>query len=201
MRWAFFLTESRIVKNICINLQKLISDMTEFKITKSLNYSNEIITLYSDSFSKGISQQYIDPLVLQQYIKYILENGSALLALRNEKVVGVLLCFPLKLETELPDEIKINFNVEQCIYIAELMVNEEFRGEGVGKGLMSEFIKTIDNKLFTDIFIRVWDKNLPALQLYYKMGFTVVASISQPKKNIDGNGTFEMKKFYLHKKK
>lgn len=181
-------------------MQKLISDMIGFKITKSLNYSNEIFTLYSESFSKGISQQYIDLLALQNYIKFILVNGYALMATVKEKVVGVLLCFPLEFDTELPDEIKINFNVEKCIYIAELMVNENFRGEGIGKGLMNEFLKTIDNKVFTDIFIRVWDKNLPALQLYNKMGYTTVASLFQTKKNVDGNGTFEMKKLYLQKK-
>ena len=50
------------------------------------------------------------------------------------------------------------------------------------------------------MFIRVWDKNLPALQLYNKMGFTIVTSMIQIKKNVDGNGTYEMKKLYLHKK-
>lgn len=197
---CIFSGQNEIVKYIYINLQKLISNMIKFRETNSENYTNEIIRLYNDCFSKGLSQQYIDQTELQHYIAFILKNGTALIASEDEKIAGTLLCYPMSFEPDIPEIIKSRFNINNAVYIAELMVNEEYRGQGIGKNLMNEFLKAPDKNIFKEAFIRVWELNLPALQLYKNMGFSTVASITQEKKRIDGNGTFEMRKLYLHKK-
>ena len=64
---------------------------------------------------------------------------------------------------------------------------------------MEEFENKLDTNV-TDLFIRVWDKNVPALTLYEKQGYTLVASILQHKLEIDGTSRLLMRKMYLHKK-
>ena len=64
---------------------------------------------------------------------------------------------------------------------------------------MEEFENKLDTNV-TDLFIRVWDKNVPALTLYEKQGFTSVASILQHKLEKGGAKLLLMRKMYLHKK-
>ena len=80
------------------------------------------------------------------------------------------------------------------------MVDEKHRGRGIGNKLLLDFQKEMDNDKFHDIFIRVWDQNALALNLYQKMGFVPVAEMIQNKKMPDGLTTFVMNKIYLHKK-
>lgn len=174
--------------------------MIKLKETNSDSYTNEIIKLYTNCFSKGISQQHIDQTELQQYIAFILKNGSTLIATENEMMAGALLSFPLSFEVEIPDIIKSEFEINKSVYIAELMVNEEYRGQGIGRNLINSFLNTLDKSLYSDVFIRVWELNLPALELYKKLGFSAVATLTQTKRKTGDNGTFEMKKLYLHKK-
>jgi len=168
--------------------------------TKDTAFRNKIIELYIESFSKGLSAQYIDNIELGNYIDWFFVDGEILISLSNNELSGALLYCPLKNDNLLPAEIKNNFDVKKCVYIAEIMVGEQFRGKGIGPQLINAFFDTVDKNAFSDAFIRVWDKNTQALSLYEKAGFKNVASIRQEKKKKDGVGTFEMKKIYLHKK-
>lgn len=168
--------------------------------TNNSNYKNEIIVLYVEAFSSGQSEQYIDLKELNRYIDSILKEGYALLSIEKEKITGAILSCPFNFDKSLPDAIRQNYQIEKSIYLAEMMVCEEFRGQGIGEKLMVEFIKTIDTSKFTDAFIRVWSENIPAMNLYLKMGFEPVATIEQTKMKADKSGTFIMQKKYLHKK-
>jgi len=163
-------------------------------------YRNDIINLYIEAFSTGLSQQYIDPLELNQYIDMIFENGNTFLVIENKQVLGALLTCPLKYDKSLPNEIAENFQLEKCVYVAEMMVTEQARGKGIGKRLLNEFFATVDKLLYSDAFIRVWEENIGAIGLYRKMGFEPFTTIEQTKMKADGNGTFVMQKIYLHKK-
>ncbi|MEI8084713.1 MAG: GNAT family N-acetyltransferase [Paludibacter sp.] len=160
----------------------------------------DLIALYIEAFSTGLSKQYIDTVVLNQYIDEILTEGYALLAVENLQVMGAILCCPLKLDKAVPPEIYKNFPLDKCVYVAEMMVTESARGMGIGTKLLNEFFQTVDKSIFTDAFIRVWDENVGAISLYQKVGFEQIANIEQTKTKADGNGTFVMKKIYLHKK-
>jgi len=168
--------------------------------TRSSQYKIDIINLYLEAFSSGQSEQYIDLNELNKYIDSILEHGYALLAIENNLPIGVALICSLTLDRALPQEISEKFNTEKCLYIAEMMVTEDFRGKGIGKKLLEEFENKADRILFKDAFIRVWIENIPAVNLYKKMGFEVVANIEHTKIKADGSGTFVMQKIYLHKK-
>jgi ribosomal protein S18 acetylase RimI-like enzyme len=168
--------------------------------TNNSEYRNQLIDLYIEAFSTGQSQQYIDTEELDQYIDLILKNGYAVLALEKENVTGAILGCPLSFDKALPAAVSDNFEVDKCLYVAEMMVAEKVRGQGIGKQLMAAFFEGIDKNSYSDVFIRVWDENIPAISLYKKMGFEPVATIEQTKIKADGSGTFVMQKIYLHKK-
>jgi GNAT superfamily N-acetyltransferase len=168
--------------------------------TNNSEYRNQLIDLYIEAFSTGQSQQYIDTEELEQYIDSILNAGYAVLALEKGNITGAMLLCPLSLDKALPASISDNFDGEKCLYVAEMMVTEKVRGQGIGKQLMAAFFDKIDKNSYSDVFIRVWDENIPAISLYKKMGFEPVAAIDQTKTKADGSGTFVMQKIYLHKK-
>jgi GNAT superfamily N-acetyltransferase len=168
--------------------------------TNNPSYKKAITALYIEAFSSGQSEQFIDLEELSDYIDSVLKNGYALISTENESITGVGLICPLAMDNYLPKTISDHFQPSQCLYIAEMMVTASFRGKGIGQRLMEVFDQTADKTNFSDAFIRVWIDNIPAVNLYKKMGFDVVANIEHAKIKADGSGTFVMKKIYLHKK-
>lgn len=168
--------------------------------SNSTHYRNSLIALYKATFSDGASAQYIDSRELGGYIGRFCSNGGFLLAFDNNELAGALLYCPLRSDSLLPDEINQHFNVEKSLYIAELMVTGPARGKGLGTRLLIQFFETARNLEYSHVFIRVWEENIPALNLYLKMGFVKVGSIEQAKLRPGGNEAFMMKKIYLHKK-
>jgi len=154
------------------------------------------MALYIEAFTT----QYINKVELETYTNSILEKGYAFLALKNKELVGAILCYPLKFDNIVPENILRNYSTDKCIYVAEMMVAALTRGQGIGKKLMAKFFDNVDKSTFQDAFIRVWDQNIPALTLYKKMGFEPVSYIQQTKTKADGSETFVMQKIYLHKK-
>ena len=153
-----------------------------------------------DAFAKGASEQYIDELALESYIEKLLNEGVVLVAMENNDVIGALLSFPMVFDEFVTSAITENFALEKCVYIAEMMVTEQARGKGVGRQLLAAFFEMSDTKQYSDAFIRVWDKNVGAIALYEKMGFTPYTTIEQTKQKANGSETFVMQKIYLHKK-
>lgn len=181
---------------------KFAKQLSKMKFIEAHNtdFRNEIIALYLESFSGGASKQYIDLEELNQYVDGFFSGGNVLIAIENNQLIGTLLYCPLKMDNLFPEMIQKNFNIEKCAYIAEIMVAEISRGQGIGTQLLQFFFETVDRKYFDDVFIRVWDKNTLALNLYKKTGFNSISSIHQTKRNPDKKGTFVMQKIYLHRK-
>lgn len=152
-----------------------------------------------ESYSKGTSAQFVYSEVLYSYLNEILQSGFALLHLENEVLKACLLYTPLSFDKQCPELIKANYDIDKCLYIAEVMVAEAFRGKGLGKVLLADFFNRIDPEKYPDVFLRVWDENIPALKLYEKAGFEKFSSIEQLKKTPDGKTDFVMTKIYLHK--
>lgn len=168
--------------------------------TSEPRYKTSLCNLYMDAFGKGDSAQYIDPQWLSEYIESLLMKGYALIILQDEQVAGALIACPLNMDKDTPEPIRIQYEPSECLYLAEMMVSTSFRGTGIGQCLMDEFLKTAPLASYHHAFIRVWEKNIPALNLYLKAGFTPVSTIEQLKKTADGSRNYLMKKIYLHKK-
>src|SRR5665647_866739 len=140
------------------------------------DFTSEIIDLYINTFSTGLSEQYINVTELHQYIDAIQAEGNSLLALDNGTIIGALLSCPLLLDNSVPLLISNNFELDKCVYVAEIMVTESARGMGIGTKLLNEFFQTVDKSIYTDAFIRVLDENLRAISLYQKVGFQPIAT-------------------------
>jgi diamine N-acetyltransferase len=163
------------------------------------NYKAHLLKLYLDSFSKGLSAQTVDPIITRQYLDALFEEGYGILVIDEQEMLGALIATPLTYDHLIPDKIRQNILIEDCVYIAEMMVNENARGKGLGKQLLEEFIQTIDKNLFKHAFIRVWVENIPAVTLYRKMGYQDYAYIDQVKTNPHTNETYVMHKVYLYR--
>ena len=134
------------------------------------------------------------------YLSNLLETGIAILWFENSIPKACLLYTALTNDAVCPVQISTNYKLERSAYIAELMVDEDCRGKGIGKMLIESFFETVNKADYTDAFIRVWDGNIAALSLYKKVGFSPIDTIEQLKKSVDGNEDLLMRKIYLHKK-
>ena len=179
-----------------------MSPMEIIKVDKSnyQHYQAPLLKLYIDSFSTGLSAQTIDAVVTGHYLDTLFEEGYGIFIVEKEELIGALLATPLTFDDLIPDKIRQNFLIDNCVYIAEMMVNENARGKGLGTQLLEEFLRTVDQKRFSHAFIRVWVENVPAINLYRKMGYADYATIDQVKTRSDQRGTFVMKKIYLYRK-
>ncbi len=162
-------------------------------------YKDQLLQLYLSCFSTGLSAQALDQKSIGQYLDNLFVEGYGIVVLEDEKVFGALLTTPLSYDELIPEKIRKNFLVEDCVYIAEMMVTENARGKGLGKQLLLDFIQTVDKKRFKHAFIRVWIENIPAIALYRSMGYQDFAYINQKKTNPNTHETFMMHKVYLYR--
>ena len=164
-----------------------------------LKLKEEIVELYLHSFTTGDLAQYITRGEAEKSLDQLQLHGSGIFSVCSGKLAGIVLGAPLTFDKEFPFQKHSEIPLNKTIYIAELMVHTDARAQGVASGLIQEFFENEKVKECTDAVIRVWDKNLPALSLYRKLGFIDIAEITQTKQKSQTE-TFEMHKIYLHKK-
>ncbi len=173
----------------------MIEVITDF----NQKYRDDIRQLYVNTFSNGENAQWIDSNILEESLTNTYQSGFMIVGLLSGKPVAALFVVPLKFDNYCPEVVQRNFKPEITPYISELMVDDGFRGRGFGKIILEKSVDMLKQKAFSDVFIRVWERNQKALQLYLNAGFKTVAEIVQHKKLPDGIGTLEMRKVYLHK--
>ena len=157
----------------------------------------KIVSLYLHAFTTGEYAQYIAPESAESTLDALVRRGFGKMAFIDERLVGLLLCHPLSYDKDFPAADFPHIQVVNSLYISEVMVHTHERGKGIALKMISELLMTLP-ETFTDIVIRVWDKNEPALSLYRKLGFVPFYSITQTKHR-SPEETFEMKKIYLYK--
>jgi ribosomal protein S18 acetylase RimI-like enzyme len=162
-------------------------------------HQKELFRLYEDAFSKIPAFQLVDEKSLLKYFDSIFNHGFAIFALKQRRLRGALLSMPLLYDEHVPVRIRKQYSLTRCFYIAELMVDELFRNQGIGRNLLFKFLEEVNLNHFSHAFIRVWDENKGAMALCRKIGFTEVASIVQPKMKANGSGVQDFKKLYLVK--
>jgi|GEM_PF-5893389 len=80
-------------------------------------------------------------------------------------------CGYAKLIQSLPPK---GINSNRCIELQRLYVDSDFRGQGVGKLLALHADSYARNRDINDIWLRVWEGNVVAQEIYKKWGFTIV---------------------------
>lgn len=163
------------------------------------HFQDQIRALYLKTFSKGEHAQEIDQEELDNEIRLTYQEGMMMVAVEDSVLSGALFVYPLQFDvsssTVLPDYI----DSQHSPYIAQLMVDEIERGKGMGHNLLQHALTKLQQNHFTEVFIRVWIKNLHALQLYHKAGFKEVGKIYQKKFFINKQMEIVMEKVYLRK--
>lgn len=167
------------------------------EITTYQQYKQELLNIYSEAFSEGISAQYVSEKQTLQYFDKIFKSGYGIFAIDGGKLLGAILIVPLSFDKELPPYIAQNFPVENSLYVAEMMVEKNNRGKGIGKKMMQYFMENIERKKYEFVFIRVLKENIAATMLYKKTGFEQCAEIAQLKTKPNGKNKFLMNKIYL----
>ncbi len=62
-------------------------------------------------------------------------------------------------------------HIEKVGYLDHLCVNKKYRKLGIGENLIKEFSNKMKNKNVTYLKLNAFEKNLPAIALYEKLGF------------------------------
>ncbi|MDD3788130.1 MAG: GNAT family N-acetyltransferase [Petrimonas sp.] len=169
--------------------------LDEFNYPK---FRGKIIDLYLNAFTTGKYAQHIPLESAESTLDEMLRHGWGNMAFVDDKLAGVLIALPLSYDKDFPRDKCPQIPVETSVYIAEVMTHSGFRGKGVASELIKNFLQEAKNN-YTDVIIRVWDENEPALSLYEKLGFEKLdAELVQTKLRSPDN-SFEMRKIYLFK--
>jgi ribosomal protein S18 acetylase RimI-like enzyme len=171
-----------------------VNKLDEFNYYK---LRGKIVDLYLHAFTTGEYAQYIAPETAESTLDEMIRNGFGNMAFIGDKLVGVLIAFPLKKDPEFPWNVCSDIPRDRSLYIAEVMVHSDYRGKGIASRLVADVLRQAAGT-YSCAVIRVWERNVPALSLYEKFGFIRAATITQEKTNLCGD-ELEMKKIYLIK--
>lgn len=163
-----------------------------------LEFKPALERLYIEAFTKGISAQHITNDEADSYLNQLFKKGYGIIGFSDDQLIAALIAIPLHLDTECPENIQQKYNKAESEYIAEVLVDDHFRGMGLGKKLMQTFENHL-NKQTKNVLLRVWDKNEAAIALYKKSGFEVCGHITQEKRRPNSNEKFVMHKNYMVK--
>lgn len=161
-------------------------------------FKQDLELLYINTFTKGLSAQHISKKDAEKYLSKIFHNGYGIFGFDNNQLFSALLATPPSFDSERPEHLKKKYPDENSLYIAEVLVHENYRKQGLGLKLMRLFEKSLDPGV-QHILLRVWQENTPAVALYEKMGFEVCGEITQEKLKPDGKEKFKMHKNYMIK--
>lgn len=88
-------------------------------------------------------------------------TAEVLFAIIDCKVVGMATCFVLF----------STFNVKSYLYIHDIVVLNDYRGNGVGKGLMQKLTDISEERKYCKMTLEVRGDNEVAQSLYRSLGF------------------------------
>ena len=162
-------------------------------------HRGKLIEMYTHAFTEGRYAQYIAPDVLESTLDNIMRIGFGFMAFKKDKLVGAVHCLTLQNDPDFPFDSYPDIDPRKTLYIADIMVDKHFRGQGVARGLIEHLFKQSQPKPYEKAVIRVWNENIPALSLYKKLGFEEITTISQTKLRKETKEPFEMKKIYLYR--
>jgi ribosomal protein S18 acetylase RimI-like enzyme len=162
------------------------------------NFKHDLENLYLKTFTTGISAQKITHKEAENFLDSLFKVGYGVFGFSEGQLISALLVTPASYDKDRPDNIKKLYKDDDSLYIAEVLVDENYRGQGLGKKLMQEFEQHLDEHI-NHVLLRVWKENTPAVALYEKMGFEICGEITQVKTRPDTKEKFTMHKNYMIK--
>lgn len=175
-----------------------IGKLVELSVAHYAQYKEELVSLYLHAFTVGSHAQFISKEQATQTLQNLFQSARGLIFIHNHQPAGLLFWQSLFMDEDFPKDDNPDINPQSSAYIAEVLVHDHFRGRGIATLMIETALHRI-SKQFTYSVIRVWDENLPAVNLYRKLGFREIGKISQTKLRTPDE-KFEMIKLYMAKK-
>lgn len=164
-------------------------------------HKTELMDIYIEACGSEYMAQYVESGEEELRIAQIFEKGGyGFFGFHENKLTGFLLVTPLSHDALLPETMKEKYPIERCLYVAEIHIHEDYRRKGIGTNLMNAFMKDADRKKYDYVVIRTWIRNIPAMNLYRKLGFVPGVTVEEEKIKPDRSETFIMLKQYLVRK-
>lgn len=135
----------------------IIKDLEEIKkLNQELFYDSE-------KFEKTLNLNW--PSKNKNYFKKAIidKDKSAFVAVSDKKIIGYLICVIQKVESYR--------TLSSIAELENMLVEEEFRGQGIGSMLVKEFIKWAKSKGISKIKVLTYAENSEAIKFYQKNGF------------------------------
>jgi len=161
-------------------------------------FKHNLENLYIKTFTRGISAQHITHKEAENFLDSLFKVGYGVFGFSDGELISALLVTPISYDKDRPDNIKKLYKDDDSIYIAEVLVDENYRGQGLGKKLMQVFDQHLEEQI-NHVLLRVWKENTPAVKLYQKMGFDICGEITQHKRRPETQEKFTMHKNYMIK--
>jgi ribosomal protein S18 acetylase RimI-like enzyme len=140
-----------------------------------LNDRGQLDTLFREElkFHKNLMPDIFkipEHVVEETWLQSIIDNENSFLIVSecNEKIVGAVF---YNIYNNPEDKI---YQKRKFGYIEELIVNEQFRGQGIGKKLLEYAIEDLRKKDIRDIELNVWDNNEVGHNFFKKLGFNTI---------------------------
>ena len=98
-----------------------------------LKYRSKLIELYTLSFTEGEHAQHIPIEEIEKSLDDRMKIGLGLMAIQKSNLVGVVLWFSLENDPVFPFDKHKDINPAKTIYITDLMIDAQYRGQGVAQ--------------------------------------------------------------------
>ena len=145
------------MKNIIIR-QATLNDL---KSIQKLNY--ELFKLEKENFDPTLIVDWPLSEEGKSYFEDLIKNEYVIIALKDENVIGYLAGSINE---------KGSYELIQYGEINNMLVDDKYRGLGVGKQLINQFKEYCKSKNITKLKVVASAKNKNAIDFYRKQGFT-----------------------------
>ena len=113
----------------------------------------------------------LDAEGIYQKLSSVTGNITLIAAKPNRTVVGFGIAIPIRDKYSVAAELSGLIPLTHTMYLAELGVLEEYRRMGIGRTLIRERLRLIDQNNFSHVVLRVSTNFDPAKNLYESLGF------------------------------
>lgn len=149
------------------------AELTDLENLSVLKQQVWISTYATEGLTEEFSRYVLSEYSLENERKSITDkNKQILVATINECMVG---CSEVLLSPKKPTNL-----VEPCLEISTLYILERFQGIGVGKQLLTECIKNIEQMHFDKVWLTVYFKNEKAIEFYTSQNFNCIGDTDFP---------------------
>lgn len=175
--------------------------MLKFYQDTHYQFREEIRKLYLETCSepRNGSLQNVDVDSVDAEIKLTYEEGMMMVAVDDTQLTGALFVYPLSYDAGFIKGIKDVEDKVHTPYIAEMMIKDCYREQGLGRRLLLKTLTQLRKNRFKEVFIQVLDKNRSMLNLYTNSGFQYVGKIWKTHWLPEIRKQFTMEKLYLHR--